>query len=227
MLFIKTNKHIFALTNFIVVGFLLSYVLLNSSPVSAHTLTITTNNSITLPAAQTKTGFRFDGWSDGTSTYQPGASYTVSADTNFSAVWTQLYTATFVDEDSTSYGSAQYAAGDAIVYPSVTAREGSTYAWDPNPATMPAADTTFTLRWTAAGSSINFETNGGTPVASITGSYGDAVSAPADEPTKNGYTFAGWYADSNLTTPYVFTTMPATAITVYAKWTANTYNANF
>ncbi len=186
-----------------------------------------TNNSITLPAAQTKTGFRFDGWSDGTSTYQPGASYTVSADTNFSAVWTQLYTATFVDEDTTSYGSAQYAAGDAIVYPSVTAREGFTYAWDPNPATMPAADTTFTLRWTAAGSSINFETNGGTPVASITGSYGDPVSAPADEPTKNGYTFAGWYADSNLTTPYVFTTMPATAITVYAKWTANTYNANF
>lgn len=185
-----------------------------------------TNNSVTLPAAQTKTGFRFDGWSDGTTTYQPGASYTVSADTNFSAVWTQLYTATFVDEDSTSYGSADYAAGETIVFPSVTAREGFTYAWDPALTTMPAQNQTFTLRWTAAGSSINFESNGGTAVEPITGAYGTAVSAPAD-PSKTGHTFAGWYADPDLTEPYTFTTMPATAITVYAKWTANNYNADF
>ena len=185
-----------------------------------------TNNSITLPAAQTKTGFRFDGWSDGTTTYAAGASYTVSADTNFSAVWTQLYTATFVDEDSTSYGSAEYAAGETITFPTVTAREGFTYAWDPALTTMPAQNQTFTLRWTAAGSSINFESNGGSAVAPITGSYGDPVTAPAD-PTKTGYHFDGWFSDSDLTVPYSFTTMPATAITVYAKWTAKNYNANF
>ena len=190
-----------------------------------------TNNTITLPAAQTKSGFRFAGWNDGTTTYQPGASYTVSADTNFSAVWTQLYTATFVDEDSTSYGSYEYAAGETITYPTGTAREGYTYAWDPaGVTTMPAADTTFTLRWTAAGSSITLETNGGTLPAGqdnpITGPNGSQVTAPAD-PTKTGYTFAGWYADADLSTPYTFTTMPATGITVYARWTANPYNANF
>ena len=38
-------------------------------------------------------------------------------------------------------------------------------------------------------------------------------------PTKTGYTFAGWYSDAGLTTPYTFTTMPASSITLYAKWT--------
>ena len=46
-------------------------------------------------------------------------------------------------------------------------------------------------------------------------------------PTRTGYTFAGWYSDAGLTTPYTFTTMPASNITVYAKWTANTYTITF
>jgi uncharacterized repeat protein (TIGR02543 family) len=32
------------------------------------------------------------------------------------------------------------------------------------------------------------------------------------------YVFEGWYADENCTTPYVWSTMPAEGVTVYAKW---------
>ena len=42
-------------------------------------------------------------------------------------------------------------------------------------------------------------------------------------PEKYGYTFAGWYADDACTIEYDFTTMPATGITVYAKWIQNQY----
>ena len=42
-------------------------------------------------------------------------------------------------------------------------------------------------------------------------------------PSKDGYTFAGWYADDACTVPYTFNTMPATGITVYAKWIQNQY----
>ena len=38
------------------------------------------------------------------------------------------------------------------------------------------------------------------------------------KPTKEGYTFAGWYIDEACTTKYDFETMPIGGVTVYAKW---------
>ena len=37
-------------------------------------------------------------------------------------------------------------------------------------------------------------------------------------PTKNGYTFAGWYTDKDLTTEYDFTSKVTKSFTLYAKW---------
>ena len=70
---------------------------------------------------------------------------------------------------------------------------------------------------------ISFDTNEGTSVADIEQYYGTDVTRPAD-PAKTGYSFGGWFSDSALRTPYVFTTMPAEDITVYAKWNLITYD---
>lgn len=50
--------------------------------------------SITLPAAPTKTGYRFVGWKVGSTTYQPGDSYsfTPSANVTLTAVWEPYWT---------------------------------------------------------------------------------------------------------------------------------------
>ena len=66
---------------------------------------------------------------------------------------------------------------------------------------------------------ITFDTNGGSAVAAITADYGAAVTAPAD-PTKTGYTFAGWDKE-------IPDTMPAENVTITARWTANKYTIEF
>ena len=60
---------------------------------------------------------------------------------------------------------------------------------------------------------LTFDTNGGSTIAPITQDYGTAITAPAD-PTKTGYTFAGW-------TPAIPATMPAENLTVTAQWRYN------
>ena len=47
------------------------------------------------------------------------------------------------------------------------------------------------------------------------------MTAPADPVKTGNFTFAGWYADANLTTQYVFSTMPANNINVFADWGSN------
>ena len=79
-------------------------------------------------------------------------------------------------------------------------------------------DLTLYAKWTINNYTIAFDSNDGTDVSSITQDYGTVVTEPI-KPTKEGYTFRGWYSDIALTTTYKFTTMPAQNITLYAKWT--------
>ena len=65
---------------------------------------------------------------------------------------------------------------------------------------------------------LTFESNGGSYVAPVFYATSDTAKAP-ENPTKPGYTFAGWYTDAVLTTEADFSTIKANT-TVYAKWTA-------
>lgn len=64
---------------------------------------------------------------------------------------------------------------------------------------------------------VSFESNGGGPVASLTVTEGDTISSP-NSPTKEGYTFEGWYLDALCTKSYVFSTPVTSSFTLYAKW---------
>jgi uncharacterized repeat protein (TIGR02543 family) len=69
---------------------------------------------------------------------------------------------------------------------------------------------------------IRFEENGGDQLPDITKNVGGLIGVLPD-PVRRGYTFNGWYTDVNLTRAFEMTKMPETDITLYAKWTANTY----
>ena len=84
---------------------------------------------------------------------------------------------------------------------------------------MPAENMTVVAQWNINQYTITFDTAGGSEIAPITQNYDTNVTAPAD-PTRTGYTFAGW-------TPEIPTTMPAENITITANWTRNPYTIIF
>lgn len=65
---------------------------------------------------------------------------------------------------------------------------------------------------------VTFSVDGGSEVTAQTVESGNLATEPVD-PTKEGYTFEGWYGDAGLTTLYDFNTPVTAAITLYAKWT--------
>ena len=67
-------------------------------------------------------------------------------------------------------------------------------------------------------STVEFITNGGTNVSSITVKNGELIDKP-DDPEREGYTFDGWYSDSNFSTVWNFTTDKVTNnVKLYANW---------
>ena len=67
---------------------------------------------------------------------------------------------------------------------------------------------------------ITFHSNGGSEVAPVTGQAWSAVSVP--RPTRDGYTFAGWYYDNgSFEEPWSETVIPASNLDLYAKWTGS------
>jgi uncharacterized repeat protein (TIGR02543 family) len=50
--------------------------------------------------------------------------------------------------------------------------------------------------------------------------FEQAIPTPSD-PTKEGYTFLGWYEDLNNDSMFTLTTMPSHSITLYPKWAAS------
>lgn len=73
---------------------------------------------------------------------------------------------------------------------------------------------------------VQFNTDGGSYVATQKVEYCKTVEKP-DDPTREYYTFGGWYSDSDLTAEYDFTDEVTEAITLYAKWTLATAKVTY
>ena len=170
------------------------------------------------PAAQpdnpTKEGHTFIGWYNGESEWDFETPVTTGL--ILTAKWqVNQYTITFDTAGGSEVPSITQDYGTAITPPAAPTRTGYTFAgWDKTiPSTMPAGDMTITARWQLNQYTITFDTAGGSEVAPITQDYGTTITAPAN-PTKTGYTFAGW----DKTIP---ATMPAGDMAITARWTEN------
>jgi len=103
---------------------------------------------------------------------------------------------------------------------------GSTTPWNFDTDQV-KTNMTLYAKWTASTYNVTFQPNGGTPVTAQNIVHDDKVVLPVD-PSKPGHTLEGWYTDSDLTTAWNFgTDLVKGNMTLYAKWTANTYTVSF
>ena len=128
------------------------------------------------------------------------------------------YTVTFQSEGGSEVAS-QIRANAPAARPADPTKEGYTFIgwyngeseWDfEAPVT---ADLTLTAKWQVNQYTITFKPENGGQDIVIKQDSGTAITAPAN-PTKTGYTFAGW----DKTIP---STMPAGDMTITARWTEN------
>ncbi|NBK23070.1 MAG: hypothetical protein EOM68_13700 [Spirochaetia bacterium] len=75
---------------------------------------------------------------------------------------------------------------------------------------------------------VSFASNGGSSVSDLINQKYEAKVIKPNDPTKQGYSFAGWYKEAALTTAWDFASDTVEDMTtLYAKWTADSYSITY
>ncbi|MDQ0359833.1 InlB B-repeat-containing protein [Breznakia pachnodae] len=202
---------------------------------------IASGSTVSEPAEPIKSDNTFGGWYIDT-TYTTKWNFTsdvVIADTTLYAKWIpdtvpQTYKVDFDSQGGSAVASiTDIASGSTISEPTQPTKSNNTFdGWYTNTAYTTAwdfssdvviADTTLYAKWTPdtvpQAYRVDFDSQGGSAVASITDiASGSTISKPTN-PTKSNHTFEGWYTDTTYTTAWNFSNDVVTKdITLYAKW---------
>jgi uncharacterized repeat protein (TIGR02543 family) len=222
-----------------------------SVPIDANSYLTSAIVTAMNPGSLARAGYAFAGWNtqaDGSgTTYAVGATFTIaSGNVILYAKWIAIFTVGY-DGNGSSGGSVPtdpntYTTGSTVIVlgnNGLLVKTGYTFAgWSTLPGagisyavgaifTMGTSNVTFYAKWTVNQYTVNFNSQGGSAVASQSVNYGSTATAPAS-PTLTGYTFAGWYADAGGTTAWNFATTLVTGnVTIYAKWSINQYTVTF
>ncbi len=168
--------------------------------------------SVTAIENPTKVGYTFAGWSKEIPATMPAEDLTVKA------TWTiNSYKLTLDVDGNLTEKTFKY--GESVTAIENPTKEGHTFAgWSKEiPATMPAEDLTVKATWTINSYKLTLDVDGN--LTEKTFKYGESVTA-IENPTKVGYTFAGW-------SPVLPETMPAEDLTVKATWTVNSHDITY
>ena len=189
--------------------------------------------------APVKEGYTFAGWyGDKECTIPYDFSKEIKEDTTIYAKWTiNTYKVSF-DTNGGSEVSGQTVEWNKLAAKPETepVKEGYTFAgWYTDKEckteydfeTAVKADVTIYAKWMINSYKVTFDTDGGSKVSGQTVEWNKLAAKPETEPVKEGYTFAGWYADKDCKTEYDFATAVKADVTIYAKWTINSYKVTF
>ncbi len=185
-----------------------------------------------MPAGPDRDGYRLIGWYSDTSLTTPyDWSAPVTSDITLYAKWQEivLHEVTF---EGTDIPSQDIESGDTAVRPQDPLRVGYAFGgWYTDSAYTIAydwsapvtQDITLYPKWTVLTFEVTFE---GTDIPSTTVEYDHRITKPTD-PSREGFTFGGWYSDRACTLPFDWSTPIVADTVVYAKWTAVTYTVTF
>lgn len=83
-------------------------------------------------------------------------------------------------------------------------------------------DTHIYAKFSKQQTTVLFNTTGGSVIAPVIINLGESVNEPV-APTRDGYTFVGWYEDTQLSVEYDFDSLVMHATVIYAKWEIDIY----
>ena len=194
-------------------------------------------NHFDLPTTEpTRSGYIFTGWN--TKADGSGDAFTAATDvTSNITVYAQwkdstTYSVTYKDGVNGTVFADQTTAGLHVgdttpAFSGTPTRSGYTFTgWQPSVAATVTDNAVYTAQWTKNSSSshhstrytLHYEPNGGTAYKDERYSSGTKVTLDKT-PTRESYTFTGWYADKALTQKITSVTMNSDK-TVYAGWEA-------
>ncbi len=201
--------------------------------------TVTEEDLIPEPANPTKQGYTFDGWYDA----ETGGTKWDFTTGQKPANDLMLYAHFSVNSYQVNFDIDGAVMNEAVVYdtllnePTAPTKQGYTFdgwydaetggnKWDFKTMKMPANDVTLYAHFTVSSYQVNFDIDGAVTNEAIV--YDTLLNEPAT-PTKQGYTFDGWYDAETGGNKWDFKTMkmPANDVTLYAHFTINNYQANF
>lgn len=134
------------------------------------------------------------------------------------------YTVMFNLDNGTENVVQTYKHG-ADLHAPTPSRSGYTFAgWNSELPKIVTESAEYAAKWTANDNAVTFVTNGGTEIKKIIVKTDETITKPSN-PTRTGYTFGDWYTDQSCTKKWDFEKDTVSdAMTLYAKWTANTYD---
>ncbi|EAD6858507.1 LPXTG cell wall anchor domain-containing protein [Listeria monocytogenes] len=201
--------------------------------------TVTEEDLIPEPANPTKQGYTFDGWYDA----ETGGTKWDFTTGQMPANDLMLYAHFSVNSYQVNFDIDGAVMNEAVVYdtllnePTAPTKQGYAFdgwydaetggnKWDFKTMKMPANDVTLYAHFTVSSYQVNFDIDGAVTNEAIV--YDTLLNEPAT-PTKQGYTFDGWYDAETGGNKWDFKTMkiPANDVTLYAHFTINNYQANF
>ncbi|MCL2607036.1 MAG: InlB B-repeat-containing protein [Methanomassiliicoccaceae archaeon] len=140
------------------------------------------------------------------------------------------YTVTFVDRDDTVTQTVDH--GSAAVEPEKPEKVGHTFlGWFLHGndtafvfSTLIFEDKTLIAEWQIITYTVTFNSLGGSDVPDALVDHGNTVARPAEDPTKEGYNFTGWFLAGNV---FEFDTPIVSNVTITAGWSIKTYTVTF
>lgn len=192
---------------------------------AVESVTVEHGSIVEKPNDPVRSGYTFARWE------LNGEKYTfdspVTSDITLKARWKAIvvpvveHTVSFNPNGGSQVPSQTVRDGSKAVKPEDPVREGHTFdGWflgnEKYDFTKPVtSDIKLTAQWTSIEFTVSFDTDGGSEMDPQTVPYGLTVSTP-DEPTREGFTFQGWYLGDEL---YDFQTPVMGDITLTAHWT--------
>ena len=204
--------------------------------------TVEQGYNATEPPVPTKEGYTFGGWYlDSELTQLYDFTTPITAETTLYAKWIEnakpTYTVTFNVNGGSSVSSQTIEEGETATEPNNPTKSGYTFnGWYSDSGltqsfnfnTPITSDTNIYAKWTESITyyTVTFYTNGGNNISSQSIASGNTATRP-NNPTKQYYTFAGWYTNSSLTQAFSFNTPITSNTNLYAKWEETYYTVSF